>query len=139
MIGACGQWIPCAVLLATCLGAERLPYGFRMFLLYFGIMGANLGGVFNSAAYLYNQSHYNIAISSKTSGVHSNSAGTQGASHGRKSEAAKGDGPANGSFKHLTVQPSGAHGSTPKINTADTSLTNVTATSRHELDRKVQL
>ncbi|KAJ3277975.1 hypothetical protein HK104_002764, partial [Borealophlyctis nickersoniae] len=59
MIAACFQWIPCAILIAVTTASDSIePYGFRMFLFFLGIAGANLGGVFNTLAYLYNEHQY---------------------------------------------------------------------------------
>ncbi|KAI8820024.1 uncharacterized protein EV422DRAFT_95838 [Fimicolochytrium jonesii] len=50
VIAACLQWFPCSVLLTAIMADGIAPYGFRMFLIYIGVAGANLGGVWNSAA-----------------------------------------------------------------------------------------
>ncbi|KAI8823697.1 uncharacterized protein EV422DRAFT_366496 [Fimicolochytrium jonesii] len=57
-IAACLQWLPCALLLTAAMADTTKPYGFRMFCIYVGIAGANLGGVWNSVAYIYNERIY---------------------------------------------------------------------------------
>ncbi|KAJ3167759.1 H(+)-transporting V1 sector ATPase subunit G [Geranomyces variabilis] len=63
MIAACLQWIPAALLIGACTSFESTSnYGGKIFLQYLGIMGANLGGVFNSAAYVYNERAFKRSV-----------------------------------------------------------------------------
>ncbi|KAI8586045.1 hypothetical protein BDZ88DRAFT_430503 [Geranomyces variabilis] len=78
MIAACLQWIPAAMLIGACTAFESTSnYGGKIFLQYLGIMGANLGGVFNSIAYLYNERAYKRSVgpdkSHDSGGTRSNS------------------------------------------------------------------
>ncbi|KAI8921451.1 hypothetical protein DFJ77DRAFT_163858 [Powellomyces hirtus] len=62
MIAACLQWIPCAVLIGATISFEDTKSkGLRLLFQYFGIIGANLGGVFNSIAYIYNERKFKRA------------------------------------------------------------------------------